>query len=88
MKIKKGYRLRESGGSYVVVAMDRGAAGFGGMLTLNGTGAFLWKELQKECTEQELIEAMLNKYEVSQDVAKDGVQKFLTSLRTHGFLEG
>lgn len=85
MKIKRNYRLRESGGSYTVISMAN--AGLTSMITLNKTGAFLWKRIQNGCEEEQLIEAMLNQYEVSEETARDGVSAFVASLRKHGILE-
>ena len=45
MKIKNGFILRNFSDAYVVVAVGEAAKDFNGMITLNETGAFLWKTL-------------------------------------------
>ena len=45
MKIKNGFILRNVSDAYVVVAVGEAAKDFNGMITLNETGAFLWKTL-------------------------------------------
>lgn len=50
MKIKEGFMLRQVAESWVVVPMRNEELDFNGMITLNETGAFLWKRLGKDCT--------------------------------------
>ncbi len=40
------------------------------MISLNGAGAFLWKQLAEDKTEQELLSAMLEEYETDEATAK------------------
>ena len=47
MHISENYILREIMGEYIVVPTGEEAMKFQGLVTLNETGAFLWKELQK-----------------------------------------
>ena len=49
MKIKSGFMLYEVAGSYVVVPAGDEPLDFNGMVTLNETGAFLWKQLEQGC---------------------------------------
>ena len=53
MKIKKGFILLEVAGSNVVVCVD-GELSFNGMITLNETGAFIWKQLEKELSNEDI----------------------------------
>lgn len=55
MKIKDGFLLREVAGSHIVVPLG-GAADFGGMMTLNPVGAFLWAALEADTDDQALVE--------------------------------
>ena len=81
MKIKPGYMLREVAGCNVVVAIGVETMDFGGMINLNDTGAFLWKLLENGATEDELLEKMLDEYEVSRDDAKLGISSFINKMR-------
>ena len=80
MKIKEGFILREVAGSFVVVAVGDAVKTFNGIITLNETGAFLWKALEKGATEQDLLSALLNEYDVAESVAKEHVKKFIERL--------
>ncbi len=85
MKIKEGFMLRDVAGSYVVVPMGKEAADFNGMITLNETGAFLWKQLEKGCTREELLEALLKEYDVPEERAAKGIEKFLALIEENDF---
>lgn len=82
MKIKSGFMLRSIAGSYIVVPVGKRSADFNGMITLNETSAFLWKQLETGATEEELAAAILRNYEdVDEAQAKAAVRQFLDQLR-------
>ena len=80
MKIKDGFILREVAGSYLVVAVGNAVKEFGGIVNLNETGAFLWKLLEKSSTESEMVDALLNEYDVDRDTAEKDVKAFTDKL--------
>lgn len=82
MKVKSGFILRELSGEYVVVPVGEAAQGFNGMIRLNETGAFLWKELTGGAGEEALADKLVERYEgVSEQTARDDVKEFLDSIR-------
>lgn len=87
MKIKDGFMLREVAGSNVVVSVGKRADEFNGMVHLNETGAFFWKMAEKGCTREELIKEGLDVYDVSEEVIKKDVDKFINILESNGLLE-
>jgi hypothetical protein len=80
MKIKEGFILREVAGSFIVVAVGDAVKEFKGVINLNETGALLWKELQKGATEEDLKKALLNEYDVTEEIADRDVKAFIDSL--------
>ena len=80
MKIKDGFILREVAGSYIVVAVGEAVKQFSGVINLNETGAFLWRELAKGTTEEDLKKALLNEYDVPEEVAQKDVKAFIENL--------
>ena len=58
MKIKEGFVLKTIAGRTVAVPVGDNLGNLQLMLTLNESGAFLWKELENECTEDMLVEAI------------------------------
>lgn len=87
MKIKSGYIMREVAGNYVVVPTNEATLDFNGMITLNGTGAFLWGHLSENKNEQELIGMLLEEYDINETTAKTDIYEFLTKLKEADLIE-
>lgn len=81
MRVKSGFILRAMGENHLVVPVGAMTVDFRCIITLNETGAFLWKQLQEECTEEALVQALLGEYDVTEDVASRDVAAFLDNLR-------
>lgn len=81
MKIKKDFMLRNVAGSNIVVPVGSLSKDFHGMITLNQTGAFLWKLLEQETDEEALVSAVLAGYEVDEAQAREAVGEFIEQLR-------
>lgn len=77
MKIKNGYMLREVAGEAVVVPTGEATFNFQGIISLNETGALLWKELEQGCEKKDLVQALLDEYEVDAETAEKDVNEFL-----------
>lgn len=73
-------------GNHVVVPVGRSVADFNGMITLNETGAFLWKQLSEEVEREELIARLTAEYDVTPAQAANDVDAFLQKLRDNDFL--
>ena len=87
MKIKDGFVKREVAGKTVAVAVGARASDFRGMITLNGTAAFLWTALEKDTTEKELVSLLTDAYEVPAPKAEQDVAAFVKGLREAGLLD-
>ena len=57
------------------------------LFELNETGAELWESLNRWMTAEELTSHLVERFEVSADVAADDVAAFLSQLETIGALE-
>ena len=80
MQLKEGYVLREVAGNYIVVAVGDAVKNFNGIINLNESAAFLWKLLSKDVTEEQLVEKLLEEYEVEREMAEKDVKAFLDKL--------
>lgn len=87
MKIKKNFMLRSVAGESIVIAVGDAAKDFGGMIKLNETGAFLWKQLESDSTEDALVKAMLGAYETDEETAKKDVKAFISALEKAELIE-
>ena len=85
MKLKDGFLLRQVAGEHVVLPIGQELAQ-NMMITLNGTGAFLWERLQSETDEDALVNALLGEYDVDEARARECVAAFVKKLESNGFL--
>ena len=86
MKLKDGFILREIAGQTVVVP-TMGDLDLNMMITLNDTGAFLWERLQEDVSEDALVCALLQEYEVDEATAARDLDNLLDTLRGYDMLE-
>ena len=87
MRISEDYILREIAGELMIVPTREAALKFQGLMTVNETGAFLWKMLQQgEHSQEELVQGLCREYQVEADTADQDVQEFLGWLRAVGIL--
>lgn len=87
MKIKEGFLLRNIAGSNIVVPVGATSVDFNGMITLNDSGAFLWKELEKGGDEETLTAALLREYDVDEATARSSAIDYIRKLDEAGVLE-
>ena len=87
MRLKKDYALRQIADTWVVLALAEETVNFSGMLTLNDSGAMLWKVLEEKCELDALVDALMNEYEVSEEQAKTDAQEFINKLVDAGCIE-
>lgn len=85
MKIKAGFILRQMAGKTIALPTD-GDIDLNKMITLNGTGAFLWERLMTETDEDALVAALLAEYDVDEETARASVQRFVGKLKENDFL--
>lgn len=86
MKINENFLLRDVAGQKVVLPVGEAADKFNGMIRLNDTGIYLWTLLEKGSTEEALLSAMLQDYEIDEDTARADIHRFVEALRKAGIL--
>ncbi len=87
MKIKSGFAKRNIAGSEIVVPVGKAATEFNGMITLNGTGSFFWDCLKDDITKEQLLNKVLETYDVTEELAKKDIDNFIDMLRKNNLLE-
>ena len=88
MKIKNGFRLHTIGKDTYAVAATPEAAALGSMIRLNETALFLWRLLECERTEEELLGALSTEYEIDEETARRDFAPFLLQLKEAGLIDG
>lgn len=87
MRIEKEFILREIAGDYVIVPTGKTALEFNGLITVNELGAFIWKKMQQDIAEDNLVSAILDEYEVKEETARNDVKEFLGKLEEYNILK-
>ncbi len=86
MKRSLDFLLRDVAGTLVIVPVGKAVSAFPGMITLNGTGAYLWELLETDQTVETLTQALVARYEVDSEIARQDVETFVNKLQPTGAL--
>jgi len=87
LKIRDGFMLREVAEQWVVIPLGERVVEFNGIMTLSESGAALWKEMEKNVLEEDLVRFILKEYSVDEKIAKTDVLEFVNAVRKKGLLE-
>ena len=87
MKISENFVLRQVADTWVVLPVGQASVDFNGMLTLNESGAILWRALEQGGSRDALADALLAEYEVDRATALADVDAFLKKLKDTGIIE-
>lgn len=85
MKLTNGLYLSEMGSEFVVMADEPRV--FNGVIKLNKSGAFLFELLQKDTSYDDVLQAVLEKYEVDEETAQDDIDEYIEIFDKAGLIE-
>ncbi len=86
MRLKEGVIIQELDGKYVMVDASESSTRFNGIVNLNKTAAFVARQLQSEVSMDDIIKAMTEKYDVSEEVAGANAKRVIDQLQNIGLL--
>lgn len=86
MQVGKEFVLREIAGEYIIIPTGKMVSRFNGLITVNEVGVSLWNMLQEDVTLEQLVDGVLEEYEVEESVAREDILEFLEKLRQGGIL--
>ena len=86
MKIKNEYIMRNIAGDDVLVHIGKTVNDFNGLIILNEMAKFIWEKMIEVDNEEELLNCILDEYEVEKDVAKADLDEFLNILRENNII--
>lgn len=87
MRILPGFIVREIADQILGIPTGESARALSGLVALNDSGRFLFELLQTSHTEEELVCAMVEEYDVDADTARGDVSEFLDFLRRNQLLD-
>ncbi len=86
MYIVPGFVVRQIAGETIAIPAGAAARELSGLLALNGSGLFLFELLREDRSEESLVRALLEEYEIDAATAQADVSEFLEILRSNGIL--
>ena len=87
MKLRTGFITHEINGTQMMVAAGPAASRFHGLVRSNETAAFIIDCLKRDTDRDQILEKVLQTYDVSEDKARADIDKVLQALETIGALE-
>lgn len=87
MHVKPEFVLRQIAGDSILIPTGEAARQFSGLIALNETGKYLYSLLQQECTQESLIQSLVDAFEVDAVTAQEDVAAFLAQLRQVNLLD-
>ena len=86
MHVISGFIVRQIAGETIAIPAGPAARELSGLLALGGSGQFLFNLLQTEQTEESLVQAVVETYEIDEATARADIAEFLEILRSNGVL--
>ena len=87
MKTRKGFRLRELGGDYILIGESAELINFNNLITFNEAAAYLWQQVDgKEFDVETLVQLLLAEYEVSEEIAREDAQATIDDWKEIGII--
>lgn len=80
MKIVKEFVLREIAGEAILVPTGETSQEFNGMINLSATAQFIWENLEKVDSLDELVDKILEEFEVDRETARNDAFRFVGGL--------
>ena len=88
MKIKKGFELRKVCDENIIISHGVENINFTKVITLNDSATTLWnKVMGKDFTEDELVNILLDEYEVDKETAAKDVKTLVASWKEAELIE-
>ena len=79
MKIKEGFEIRNVCGENIIIAHGKENIDFTKVITLNESAVLLWnKAVGKDFTEEDLVNVLLDEYDVEVPRAAEDVKNLVT----------
>ena len=87
MQVKPGFKLNTVCGETFIVPMGESNIDFSKLIVLNESSKMLWNKMSEgEFSADDLVNALLDEYEVDEATARKDVEALLESFRKEGVL--
>lgn len=83
LKIKEGFIMRNIVDEWIIVPIGQQEGMQTYIMTVNETGHILWEMLENGTTKKDLLQRILDEYEIDEETATADIELFLKSLEEH-----
>ena len=87
MKAKSGFVLRDVVGEKILMPVGDNITKFNGTVLLNAVSAFVWEKLQEPVSKEELLQAVVNEFEIDEETASRDLDELLEKFAGLGIIE-
>lgn len=87
MKKKNEFILRNMIDEFVLIPVGKTTEKFNGIMTLTDTGAFIYEHIESAASFEELVEMILNQYDVDKETAIQDAVLFINQMLKLGIIE-
>lgn len=87
MNIKKRLLKRQIAGDAFLVPLGKEVYDSNGLFFLNEVGEFIWDRLEQAQSQEDILKALLEEYDVEESVARKDVDAFFEKLRTMDIID-
>lgn len=87
MKIKSGFIVRKVADEYFAVPIGDMSKESNCMIRLNATGVYIWNQLQKESTFEEVLQKILTEYDIDKEDAITDLDNMINYLEENHLIE-
>ena len=87
MKAKYSFEVMDLEDGLVAVPVGDGAEQFRGVLKVNESAVAILKLLEKETTEEAIVDALMKEYDGEKEAITNFVKEFIETLKTEGVVE-
>ena len=87
MKARDGFILRDLAGEYVLAPVGKKMKSFQGIALLNELSVFIWKCLQRDTSRQDLLNSILDEYNVDEATAAADLDEILSRMIAYDLID-
>lgn len=85
-QVSECYLHRKVANNDVLISVGANIANFNGYITLNSTASFLWDVMSTPQSARQLVQALIEEFDVSEETAQQDVEAFLQMLQKESMI--
>ena len=87
MRFNHHYILKNLAGESILVYQNESEVNYSKVITLNEIGTLIVQDLMEDHTYEEIVNHILNEYEINEETAKKDCENFIEKLKSLGVVD-